>query len=212
MSIIPYKPDPVEDEPSIELGSWRAFAVGQPATNHFIGINLADGHGRVCSPIESWDPVSRVGITRSGRRYHLADARSNQHEGADLTFDAWLQANGIERSTVLEISDDYAAPLELGEEFDDKTNCVEIAGMKFVNSSGQELPPGFAQMFAAALVSSGQAIMGLDGRLRMAPDVPIDKVMGMDVHLDEDGLEASLIDDDDPDLQEVRLARKRNVQ
>lgn len=92
-----YNPSPVHVEPDSVLRSWRVYELQLPglpaATRHFVGYNLITGDGRVSSPIQSWDPVTRTGVTRSGRRYHLDDADPGFNLDAEAVFSAWLRVN-----------------------------------------------------------------------------------------------------------------------
>lgn len=65
-----YTGAPVDDEPTITLGAW-SIRETNTGSRHFVGFNLASLDGRVSTPIVSFDPDTRTGVTASGRRYVL---------------------------------------------------------------------------------------------------------------------------------------------
>lgn len=65
-----YKGSSIDDEPTITLAAWSIRETSS-GTRHFVGFNLASLDGRVSTPIVTFDPGSRTGITASGRRYVL---------------------------------------------------------------------------------------------------------------------------------------------
>jgi len=67
----------INTQPDFTLDAWRVFEVPfdgphKPWTRHFIGFRREGCKGQVSSPVEVFDHVSRCGVTRSGRVYHLA--------------------------------------------------------------------------------------------------------------------------------------------
>ncbi|ARL23929.1 hypothetical protein [Burkholderia pseudomallei] len=65
-----YTGAPVDDEPTITLGAW-SIRETNTGNRHFVGFNLASLDGRVSTPIVSFDPGTRTGVSASGRRYVL---------------------------------------------------------------------------------------------------------------------------------------------
>lgn len=101
-----FRPVSVEDEPETVLSRWIAFEAHhptEPVTRHFAGYVDATGHGRVCSPIQSWDHETRTAITRSGRRYRLEGPPGLSMDVA-YVLAHWQEINGVMLS---EISEDY---------------------------------------------------------------------------------------------------------
>ena len=102
-----WRPCSVEQEPETILTQWRVFKVagdfgGVPETIHFVG-NVGY-EGRVCSPVETYDPVNRRGITRSGRVYELkGDAGYNRD--AMHVWARWLNMSGS--PTAVDITEEY---------------------------------------------------------------------------------------------------------
>lgn len=89
-----WKTTPVEDEPEITLRSWQIFEVDKEGGDrHFVGWNT-QGEGRVSSKIETFDPVTRRGVTRSGRVYELlGDPGVNMD--ALYVWDKWKEINEV---------------------------------------------------------------------------------------------------------------------
>jgi hypothetical protein len=63
---------PVCDQPDVELQTWRVVE-DQWGTRRVLGI-LGQNTIRVTTPIQSLNPVSRLAVTHSGRRYHFHQA------------------------------------------------------------------------------------------------------------------------------------------
>lgn len=97
-----YVPLPVYVDPEIRLASWRVYALPN-GDHHFVGWNL-DGEGRVSSKIVSFDPTTRIGITRSGRAYELVGDPGNDSD-ALYTWGAWKRFNNSESCT--DVTDQY---------------------------------------------------------------------------------------------------------
>lgn len=98
-----YAPASVSDEPEVIISAWEIMAVNGAwgKTHHVVG--LADGVGRVSSPIEAFDPAAKTVTTRSNRIYHLDDAPAHMSEIRDIEYvrAAWLRRNNV-------TGDDYA--------------------------------------------------------------------------------------------------------
>lgn len=70
----------VTDQPSITLVRWAVMET-EGAERHFVGYNVDDREGRASTPIQSFDPVSRCGVTASGRLYRLAGPPGRDPDG-----------------------------------------------------------------------------------------------------------------------------------
>ncbi|AOY96130.1 hypothetical protein BKK79_31340 [Cupriavidus sp. USMAA2-4] len=88
-----WRVSPVEDEPEIALRLWRVFET-ERGERHFIGQNIDSRTGRVSSAIHSFDPQSRTGVTRSGRRYVLVGGPGDD-EDATHTWTLWKLVNDV---------------------------------------------------------------------------------------------------------------------
>lgn len=89
----------VKDRPSVTLDSWSVHDVplygdDRPWTRHFVGYSRDDQQGQVSSPVESFDPATGCGVTRSGRVYRLA-GRPGGDADADYVWRQWKQLNEV---------------------------------------------------------------------------------------------------------------------
>lgn len=84
---------PVTEQPSITLERWRIMET-ERNERHFVGYNPADREGRVSSAIQSFDPVTRRGVTRSGRVYALAGPPGFDSD-AGYVLGYWVQINRV---------------------------------------------------------------------------------------------------------------------
>jgi len=90
-----YRPPSVKDQPDITLLDWCIFKILNEGF-HFCGRALESKHdGRVSSKIVSFNRKTMVGITRSGRKYHLT-GQPGMHPSAVYVFHQWLSYNNIE--------------------------------------------------------------------------------------------------------------------
>jgi hypothetical protein len=80
----------VKDEPETQLSQWRIFLVDGKDI-HFVGYT--GWEGRVCSAVQTFDPTTRRGVTRSGRIYELV-GHSGFNGDAMYTWNRWLGING----------------------------------------------------------------------------------------------------------------------
>lgn len=87
-----WKPASVTQEPETQLTSWRVFEVTNESgrATHFIGY--AGYEGRVSSPVQTYDPETKRGITRSDRVYELVGASGNNSD-ALYVWGRWLSLN-----------------------------------------------------------------------------------------------------------------------
>ena len=59
-----------DTEPELRRSDWLIIEA-QTGQRHFVGHNIDDCEGRVSSAILQFDPVTRGGVTASGRIYEL---------------------------------------------------------------------------------------------------------------------------------------------
>lgn len=101
-----WRPASVADEPESVMTGWRVFKVKgveiDADTIHFVGS--CDGSGRVCSPVRTYDPITKRGVTRSGRVYELV-GRSGHDADAAYVWGHWLKMNN--NPVVIDVSKDY---------------------------------------------------------------------------------------------------------
>ena len=91
--------EPVKDLPSVTLDAWSVYDVplygdDRPRTRHFVGYSREDQQGQVSSPVESFDPATCCGVTRSGRVYRLA-GRPAGNAHADYVWRHWKKQHGV---------------------------------------------------------------------------------------------------------------------
>lgn len=99
-----WKPETVSSEPITYLTSFEIFEVN--GHRHFAGYVLALGEGRTSSPIQSWDAEKRIGITRSGRQYHIDD-RPGLNSNALYVWQSWCKLNNIDINDVKKVTEEY---------------------------------------------------------------------------------------------------------
>jgi hypothetical protein len=88
-----WKSTDVEDVPEIELIDWIVAELPD-GSRHFIGYNITEMEGRVSSKIITYDKDTKIGITRSGRRYKLS-GKSYLNSDAIYVWDYWKQVNDV---------------------------------------------------------------------------------------------------------------------
>lgn len=101
-----WKPESIEKEPEVSLKNWIIYEIGN--TRHFVGCNIFEGSGRVSSPIIKFDKEKMVGVTRSGRVYHLI-GESGYSSDADYTWKHWCRINRLDPNSAKTI-DIFNAP------------------------------------------------------------------------------------------------------
>lgn len=90
-----WRPRSVEHEPETRLTQWRVYRVegiGDEQTTHLVGYGGYEG--RVCSPVQSYDPTTKRAITRSGRVYELL-GDSGYNRDAMYVWSRWCDMNGV---------------------------------------------------------------------------------------------------------------------
>jgi hypothetical protein len=100
----------------LERWSIRETSAG---TRHFLGFNLVDGDGRVSTPIQSFDPVTRTGVTESGSTYRLV-GRAGHDQDAEYVWAIAAKAWEVEqwRDITAELVPDWQQGLPLSEQRD----------------------------------------------------------------------------------------------
>lgn len=94
----------VNTQPDLNLVNWRVMQLGD--IRHFVGYCPENREGRVSTAIKAFDPVTRQGITASGRVYALRGPAGFDAD-ADYVWTIWLArfGSGLE---VRDVSGEYA--------------------------------------------------------------------------------------------------------
>lgn len=94
-----WRPDDPTGE-TVSMSNWAVFKVALPgldeSTYHAAGT--VGGAGRVCSPIQNWDPIARIITTRSGKQYNLVVGPVMSYSSSgdvSYTFERWLKINKV---------------------------------------------------------------------------------------------------------------------
>lgn len=90
-----YVPPSADLEPDCTLEDWNVMEVEIKGehSRHFVGTS--HGEGRVSSAIREYNRETRIGITVSGRTYHLQGEPAHLSRDARYVQDAWLTRNGL---------------------------------------------------------------------------------------------------------------------
>ncbi len=86
---------PVGEAPEIALEAWRILETAA-GDRHFVGFRPERGTARVSSAIVELDTTTRVGVTRSGRRYVLDGPPGVDITEGDFVWTAWCQVNHVD--------------------------------------------------------------------------------------------------------------------
>ena len=86
-----WKVKDISDEPETFLTQWSVWKVDDE-TIHFVG--WAGYEGRVCSAVQSYDPKTKCGITKSGRIYKLQGEPGHNWDALHV-WDAWKRINHV---------------------------------------------------------------------------------------------------------------------
>lgn len=95
---------PVEEVPAVTLLAWQVFAVDND--HHLVGWSPRIREGRVTSKVGAFDTDTMTATTRSGRRYELAGPPGFDGD-AHYVWESWCAINGIEDSTVTNVTHEY---------------------------------------------------------------------------------------------------------
>lgn len=98
-----WKPKSVEQEPHTRLLQWRVMRV-EGKDIHFVG--RADWEGRVCSAVQTYDPETRRGVTKSGRIYELLGPPGYNGD-AMYVWGRWMSINGLKDEDVEDVTESY---------------------------------------------------------------------------------------------------------
>jgi hypothetical protein len=105
-----WRPLPVSEDPVIVLVNWRVLSIdsvdGAESSHHFNGYHTTDRGGRVSSKILEYDPKTKTGATRSGRRYQLLGP-SGRSADALYVWDHWAQHNDVDADRVTNVTEEY---------------------------------------------------------------------------------------------------------
>lgn len=104
---------PIEVRPEVTLTGWQAFDVQLPGlggrwTRHFVGYSLEDRQGQVSSPVESFSPSNRAGLTRSGRTYQLS-GEPGMGADAEYVWNVWKSTWKVPQEGVLDVTSEVWA-------------------------------------------------------------------------------------------------------
>lgn len=112
----PWMVGAVAEAPQIVLLSWSVFEVPysqdtRHTTRHFVGLELEFRHVRVSSPVVTFDPAARRGMTRSGRIYELR-GKAGADADARYVWARWKAMNRVlqEWDVTADVVADIAAP------------------------------------------------------------------------------------------------------
>lgn len=98
-----YRPN---GETSVVMAHWSVREVDikglDSSTRHLCGVVGVDG--RVCSPIEHFNPEKRSFVTRSGKVYQVAE-EPGYNNNAEYVWQNWCQMNGVDGW--VDVTDDY---------------------------------------------------------------------------------------------------------
>ena len=106
---------PIAWVPHFTLDAWSVYEVpmdgeDKPWTRHFSGFSREGCNGRVSSPVESFDPATRCGLTRSGRVY-LLEGFPGMNGDAFYVWGRWKTVNRITFGMELDISEEVYAEI-----------------------------------------------------------------------------------------------------
>lgn len=108
MTTTPWTVASVPDTADIVLFHWSVFEIplaedSRRTTRHFVGLTADQRHVRVSSPVVTFDPETRRGMTRSGRIYELSGPNGFDVD-ARYVWARWRADNNIQQEW--DISDD----------------------------------------------------------------------------------------------------------
>ncbi|MFL9900021.1 hypothetical protein PQR71_18010 [Paraburkholderia fungorum] len=117
------------EEIFLERWSIRESNIGG---RHFVGFDVNEQDGRASTPIVSFDPKTRVGITSTGRQYHLLGKAGFDKDG-EYVWNWAVKAWNIEgwKDVTAELCPDWRNP------FPESTMHPDAAG-----AGDSENPPG----------------------------------------------------------------------
>ncbi len=84
---------PVTEQPALTLQQWSVREL-HDGDRHFVGWCPENREGRVSSKIEFFDPITKRGITSTGRVYELIGP-SGHDADAEYVWRAWARINSV---------------------------------------------------------------------------------------------------------------------
>jgi hypothetical protein len=101
----------VKVEPDIRLTHWQVFSIpsldGEGMDRHFNGRSASTGDpGRVSSRITNFDPKTKTGTTRSGRKYQLVGPSGCSGDPM-YVWDRWAAFNKVDPKKVVNVTGEY---------------------------------------------------------------------------------------------------------
>lgn len=105
---------PIANLPQLTLHAWSVFEVQLPTeagrwTRHFVGFASETGHGQVSSAVETFDPATGSGVTRSGRVYRLR-GRPGSDPNVAYVWICWKKIGGV--TAEREVADEVFAEIQ----------------------------------------------------------------------------------------------------
>jgi len=99
---------PPEGERVVHITSWSVREVGikeiEESTRHLCGLVYQDG--RVCSPIQEFNPENMVFTTRSGKHYCVVGSPGSSMD-SEYVWNRWCSINGVDSFT--DVTNEYLA-------------------------------------------------------------------------------------------------------
>lgn len=98
-----YRPGP---ETRVQIRSWSVREVDafDVKSRHLCGV--VDSDGRVCSPIQEFDPETMEATTRSGKIYEIVGWPGTDPD-AEYVWSMWCRMNGIESKDFVDVTAEY---------------------------------------------------------------------------------------------------------
>lgn len=109
---------PVESCPEVTVASWQVFDVQLPPLNgvwtrHLVGYSEEDRQGQVSSPVETFCPSKRAGVTRSGRTY-LLSGRPGMGADAEYVWNRWKRIWKVPPESVRDVTSEVWTLISTG--------------------------------------------------------------------------------------------------
>ncbi|MFM0223008.1 hypothetical protein [Paraburkholderia dipogonis] len=116
----------VDDDPVVLLESW-SIRESNTGARHFVGFNLAERDGRVSTAIISFDPITRTGVTATGRRYVLV-GRAGFDRDAEYVWQWAVRQWRVQkwRDVTAELVADWRQPVQAGQRDEVESTAAEL--------------------------------------------------------------------------------------
>ena len=116
-----YETAPVSENGEVRLKRWSLRQV-DTGERFFVGFDVEMRYGRMSTPIQSFDPRTRIGFTASGRRYVLLGAAGIDTDGEYVWNRVVAVRNvGSWRDVTHEVCPDWRNPVPEAERCSDGT-------------------------------------------------------------------------------------------